>query len=126
MNDELFAPSNRKRLVLKRGREGAVKNRHPWIFGGAIGAESGPDDAAIADLVDANGAVLASGFHSSHSQIRLRVLTFGEEVGAELIRQRILAAIDRRTSIFSDDTSAARLLNAEVDELSGSVIDRYD
>ncbi len=54
------------------------------------------------------------------------MLTFGEELGAELIRQRILAAIDRRTSIFSDDTSAARLLNAEGDELSGIVIDRYD
>ncbi|MGZ7040910.1 MAG: hypothetical protein ACXVH7_03875, partial [Thermoanaerobaculia bacterium] len=58
MHDELFSPANRKRLVLKRGREGAVKNRHPWIFGGAIGAESGPDDAAIADLVDGNGVLL--------------------------------------------------------------------
>ncbi|MGZ4807690.1 MAG: class I SAM-dependent rRNA methyltransferase [Thermoanaerobaculia bacterium] len=125
MHDELFSPANRKRLVLKRGREGAVKNRHPWIFGGAIGAESGPDDAAIADLVDGNGVLLASGFHSRSSQIRLRALTFGEELGADLIRQRVSAAIERRSAILTADTTAARLVNAEGDELSGVVIDRY-
>ncbi|MGZ7032298.1 MAG: class I SAM-dependent rRNA methyltransferase [Thermoanaerobaculia bacterium] len=125
MHDELFSPANRKRLVLKRGREGAVKNRHPWIFAGAVGAESGPDDAAIADLVDGNGVLLASGFHSRSSQIRLRALTFGEELGADLIRQRVSAAIERRSAILTADTTAARLVNAEGDELSGVVIDRY-
>jgi len=60
---ELFASNRRKRLVLKRGRERAVANRHPWIFTGAIAHESGPDDAAIADLVDERGQLLASGFH---------------------------------------------------------------
>jgi 23S rRNA (cytosine1962-C5)-methyltransferase len=121
---ELFAPDNRKRLVLKRGRERAVANRHPWIFSGAIVGESGPDDAAIADLVDEGGTVLASGFHSKHSQIRLRALTFGEELTAGVIRERIVRAIARRT--FSDDTNAFRVVNAEGDDLSGLVVDRYD
>jgi 23S rRNA (cytosine1962-C5)-methyltransferase len=126
MSDELFAQANRKRLVLKRGREGAIKNRHPWIFAGAIGEESGPEDAAIADLVDGGGALLASGFHSQHSQIRLRALTFGEEqLTADVIRGRVRAAIARRATIFTADTNAARLVNAEGDDLSGIVIDRY-
>ncbi len=124
---ELFDPQRRRRLVLKRGRERAVANRHPWIFAGAIAQESGADDAAIADLVDANGARLASGFHSSHSQIRLRVLTFGdEELTPELVRARIAAAIARRRGLFTDATNAARVVNAEGDELSGLVVDRYD
>ena len=81
--------------MLRRGRERAVANRHPWIFTGAIASESGPDDAAIADLVDEHGSVLASGFHSKHSQIRLRALTFGDEVlSADMIRERIVRAID--------------------------------
>jgi 23S rRNA (cytosine1962-C5)-methyltransferase len=121
---ELFAPQNRKRLVLKRGRERAVANRHPWIFTGAIAGESGPDDAAIADLVDERCALLASGFHSKHSQIRLRALTFGEELTADVIRERIVRAVARRT--FSDDTNAFRVVNAEGDDLSGLVVDRYD
>ena len=121
---ELFNPSNRKRLELKQGRERAVANRHPWIFAGAIARESGPDDAAIADLVDGRGNVLASGFHSQRSQIRLRALTFGgEALTPELIRNRIAAAIARRT--FDDENTAARLVNSEGDDLSGLVIDRY-
>jgi 23S rRNA (cytosine1962-C5)-methyltransferase len=121
-----FASENRRRLTLKQGKERVVANRHPWIFGGAIGRESGPDDAAIADLVDARGAVLASGFHSFHSQIRLRALTFGgEELTAETLRRRIVEAIRRRDTILGDGTSAARLVHAEGDELSGLVVDRY-
>src|ERR1043165_3878534 len=124
---ELFDPTRRRKLVLKRGRERAVANRHPWIFAGAIARESGPDDAAIADLVDDSGARLASGFHSTHSQIRLRALTFGdEELTPELLRARIAAAVARRRKIFDDATNAARVVHAEGDELSGLVVDRYD
>jgi 23S rRNA (cytosine1962-C5)-methyltransferase len=124
---ELFKSANRKRLELKLGRERAVSNRHPWIFAGAIVRESGPDHAAIADLVDARGNVLASGFHSQRSQIRLRALTFGdEELTPDLVRDRIASAISRRRSLLDDATNAARLVNAEGDDLSGLVIDRYD
>src|ERR1051326_2633720 len=124
---ELFDPRRRRRLVLKRGRERAVANRHPWIFAGAIAEESGPDDAAIADLVDAGGAPLASGLHSLHSQIRMRALTFGAEaLTPELLRARIAAAIARRRLFFDDATNAARVVHAEGDELSGLVVDRYD
>src|SRR4029079_15089884 len=124
---ELFDVNRRRRLVLKRGRERAVENRHPWIFAGAIAQESGPDDAAIADLVDASGARLASGVHSRHSQIRLRALTFGsDELTPELVRARIAAAVARRRGIFSEATNAARVVHSEGDELSGLVADRYD
>jgi len=125
--DELFDPRRRRRLVLKRGRERAVANRHPWIFGGAIAEESGPDDAALADLVDGGGAHLASGLHSLHSQIRMRALTFGAEaLTPELLRARIAAAIARRRALFDEATNAARVVHAEGDELSGLVVDRYD
>jgi len=125
--DELFDPRRRRRLVLKRGRERAVANRHPWIFAGAIAEESGPDEAAIADLVDGSGAHLASGLHSLHSQIRMRALTFGAEaLTPELLRARIAAAIARRRALFDEATNAARVVHAEGDELSGLVVDRYD
>ncbi len=119
--------ARRRILTLKAGRERVVANRHPWIFGGAIGRESGPEDAAIADLVDGRGARIASGFHSRHSQIRLRALTFGEEeLTAELIRARLDAAIARRAAIRNEQTNAVRLVHAEGDELSGLVVDLYN
>ncbi|HET7434600.1 MAG TPA: class I SAM-dependent rRNA methyltransferase [Thermoanaerobaculia bacterium] len=126
MND-LFAPAARRRLILKRGKERVVANRHPWIFAGAIHRESGPEDAAIADLVDTEGARLASGFYSKHSQIRLRALTFGEEeLTEQLLRARIAAAVARRRPLFDEGTNAARIVHAEGDDLSSLVVDRYD
>lgn len=121
-----FAQINRRRLFLKNGKERVVANRHPWIFAGAIAKESGPEEAAIADLVDPKGTIIASGLHSRHSQIRLRALTFGDDpLSAATIEQRIHAAIARRADILHDGTNAARLIHAEGDELSGLVVDRY-
>src|SRR5687767_1290019 len=127
MVEELFSPDRRKRLVLKRGKERVVANRHPWIFAGAIHTERGPEDAAIADLVDGEGTHIASGFYSRHSQIRLRALTFGEEeLTPAVITSRIVSAVARRRPIFDETTNAARVLHAEGDELSSIVVDRYD
>jgi len=120
----LFAPESRRRLTLKPGKERVIANRHPWIFAGAIAKESGNAGAAFADLVDNDGKVLASGLYSPHSQIRLRALTFGDEVlTEELFRARIDAAFGRRTFEHGD---SARLVNSEGDDLSGLVIDLYD
>jgi 23S rRNA (cytosine1962-C5)-methyltransferase len=120
--NDLFETSNRRILTLKPGKERLVANRHPWIFAGAIARESGAEDAAIADLHDPRGRRIASGFHSRHSQIRLRALTFGDEVlTEETIRERLTAAIARRSG-----ADATRIVNAEGDDLSGIVVDRYD
>ena len=122
-----FDANRRRILTLKAGKERVVANRHPWIFAGAIGPESGPEEAAIADLVDVRGARIASGFHSRHSQIRLRALTFGaEQLTAGVIRERIDAAIARRAAILGEHTNAVRLIHAEGDELSGLVVDLYN
>lgn len=116
----------RRTIVLKRGKERVIANRHPWIFAGAIHSERGPEDAALADVVDGEGKRLAAGFYSRHSQIRVRALAFGEEeLTAELIANRIAAAIARRRTIFDETTNAARLVHAEGDELSSIVVDRY-
>jgi 23S rRNA (cytosine1962-C5)-methyltransferase len=121
-----FEPANRRILALKPGKERLVANRHPWIFAGAIARESGPENAALADLLDPQGRRIASGFHSQHSQIRVRALTFGdEELTEDTIRERIKAAFARR-SFAGETTNAYRLVNAEGDELSGLIVDRYD
>ena len=133
-----FDAANRRILTLKPGKERLVANRHPWIFAGAIARESGPANAAIADLVDPRGRLVASGFHSLHSQIRLRALTFGDEVLTEdTVRERMTSSIARRMgsglkskvpalSTLDLTPNAARVINAEGDELSGLTVDRYE
>ncbi len=121
-----FASTNRRRLTLKSGKGRLIANRHPWIFEGAIAKETGPEDAAIGDLVDDKGQRVASGLYSRHSQIRLRALTFGDDdLTADVITSRIIAAIRRRAPILTAGTNAARLIHAEGDELSGLVVDQY-
>jgi 23S rRNA (cytosine1962-C5)-methyltransferase len=125
--DDIFAPANRKRLTLKPGKDRVVANRHPWIFAGAIASESGPHEAAIADLLDPSGTRIASGFYSPQSEIRLRVMTHGaDELTADLIAGRLEAAITRRRPLLDERTNAVRLVHAEGDELSGLVIDLYN
>lgn len=122
-----FDREQQRTLVLKRGKERLIANRHPWIFAGAIQTEKGNEDAAIGHLVDPEGKRIASGFYSRHSQIRLRALTFGgDELTAELIESRIRAAVARRAWILDEGTNCARLVHAEGDELSGLVVDRYN
>jgi len=124
---DYFKPDARRILWIRQGRDRLIANRHPWIFTGAIEREDGPPDAAIGDLVDARGMRLASGFYSTHSQIRLRALTFAEEeLTPEVIQARIRAAVARRSSLASAGTNAMRLVHSEGDELSGVVADRYD
>ncbi|HUP65819.1 MAG TPA: class I SAM-dependent rRNA methyltransferase [Thermoanaerobaculia bacterium] len=115
-------------LHLKPGREKSVRNRHPWVFEGAIAREEGPRDAAIGLLFDAAGRQVASGFYSRHSQIRLRAIAFGDQVADHaLIRTRIDEALERRRTLISgNDTSALRLIHSEGDDLSGLIVDRYD
>ena len=125
MDKQIF--EQRRKLVLKAGKERVLANRHPWIFAGAIARESGPPEAALAELIDQNGGALASGFYSPHSQIRLRVMTFGgEALTLELLESRISAAIVRRHPILDHGTNAVRLINSEGDDLSAVVVDRYN
>jgi 23S rRNA (cytosine1962-C5)-methyltransferase len=124
MNDDVFA-APRRRLTLRKGKERMIGKRHPWIFTGAIDQELGPEDAPIGDLLAADGSLLASGFYSRSSQIRLRALTFGEPLDAKLFVKRLEEAFRRREPLLDDTTDAVRLVHAEGDDISSIVIDCY-
>ncbi len=121
-----FDSANRRRLILSKGRERAISNRHPWIFSGSIEREEGAQNAAVADLFDNRGAFVASGFYSMHSQIRLRALTFDKPLEAATLEQRLRDAVARRAHLLTDgSTTAARMIHSEGDDLSGLIVDRF-
>lgn len=123
---DLFDPSRRRRLFLKKGKGRSVQNRHPWVYSGAIAREEGEAGSALGDLFGSDKEHLGSGWYSPHSQIRLRLLTFGDEPLTRLLLQdRIANAIARRAELLSDSTTAVRLIHAEGDELPGLIVDRY-
>jgi len=117
------------RVVLKRGREKPVLNRHPWIFSGAIKRIEGEvADGEVVVATDYRGRFLAQGYLNRRSQITVRLLTWDESevIGGDFWRRRLERAFAGRRALVDDpSTDAYRLVNAESDLLPGLVLDRY-
>ena len=121
---------SRARVVLKRGREKPVLNRHPWIFSGAIkNIEGECADGDIVTVVDSRGSFLAQGYLNRRSQITVRLLSWieAETIDRGSFRHRLERAIAIRRPLQEDPTTNAyRLVNAESDFMPGLVVDRYN
>ncbi|MGA9348935.1 MAG: class I SAM-dependent methyltransferase [Anaerolineae bacterium] len=117
------------RVVLKRGREKPVLNRHPWIFSGAIKRIEGEvADGGVVEVADCQGHFLAQGYLNRRSQIAVRLLTWdkGEVIAGDFWQRRLERACASRQALADDPaTNAYRLVNAESDLLPGLVLDRY-
>ena len=113
------------RVILKQGREKPVRQRHPWIFAGAVGhIDQSVEDGALADLLAADGSFLARGYVNRRSQILVRLLSWNEQeaIDAAFWRGRLARAIQAREGLGCE---ACRLINAEADGLPGLIVDRY-
>jgi len=117
------------RVVLKRDRDKPVRNRHPWVFSGAIDrVEADVEDGDLVHVVDSHGQYLATGYLNRRSQIMVRLLTWDPEevVDTEFWRRRLRRALAGRAWLWSDpSTTAFRLVYAEADGLPGLIVDRY-
>jgi 23S rRNA (cytosine1962-C5)-methyltransferase len=116
-------------VVLKQGRDVAVRRRHPWVFSGAVAERRGTlQRGCFVEVRSKDGSVLGGG-HWGTRGIAIRMLSFGtikEEVA--LVRERLEAAAQVRKALglFGNDlTTAFRLVNAEGDGLPGLIVDVY-
>ena len=116
-------------VFLKKGRDHSVRNRHPWIFSGAIDRLEG--EAAPGDIVlvrDAAGEALGLGSYSPASQIRIRMLAFDPkaEIDDLFFADALGRALRARERLLKTGAvSALRVVNAEADLLPGVTVDRY-
>jgi 23S rRNA (cytosine1962-C5)-methyltransferase len=116
-------------ITLKPGREKSVRNRHPWLFSGAI--QRIDPDAQDGDVVEVHsdiGQWLARGYLNRRSQIQVRLLTWdaGQAIDESFWRGRLQRAIAGRAALTADtQTNAYRLVYAESDGLPGLIVDRY-
>ena len=116
------------RLRLKPGRDKSLRERHPWVFSGAIARVDG--DPASGDTVDIcrdDGAFVARAAYSPSSQIRARVWTFDarEVVDDAFFAGRVGRAITARAPMRDPRHTACRLIHGEADGLPGVVADAY-
>jgi 23S rRNA (cytosine1962-C5)-methyltransferase len=116
-------------VYLKEGRDKAVRNRHPWVFSGAL-ARTAKDvrDGDIVNVRAARGAFLARGYLNRQSQIVVRLLSWDEDepIDETFWHRRVAQAVHRRAALAADPaTTAYRLVHAESDLLPGLIVDRY-
>ncbi len=114
-------------VVLKPGRDKAVKNRHHWIFSGAILRLPEFEDGAILPVQSSSGQLLGHGYFNRRSSITGRMVSFGDEPPGVAVRRSLEEALALRRRFFDPKvTNAMRLVNAEGDSLPGLVADLYD
>ncbi len=116
-------------LVLKSGRDRSVRNRHPWLFSGAIKQLPKAKHGDIVAVSTNQGEVLAHGFFNPKSQIVCRLFHFGDSPFAFEEAAYWVAAVQRAHALrqphLTHDTTCFRLLHAEGDGLPGVIADVY-
>src|SRR5262249_24817074 len=121
-------PARRKmRVVLKPQKEKAIKNRHHWIFSGAIAELPAFDNGDILPVYSYRGEFLGKGYFNRNTSISARILTFDDLDPLDAISQHMDDAIQLRKTLFNHPgTNAWRLINGEGDFLPGLVVDKYN
>jgi 23S rRNA (cytosine1962-C5)-methyltransferase len=116
-------------IYLKPGRDKSVRQRHPWIFSGAIArVEGSPGSGDTVEVQAFGGEKLGWAAYSPLSNIRARMWSWdlGELVDAGFIQRRLDTAIElRRALVTPEETDAVRLVHGESDGLPGVVVDQY-
>lgn len=102
---------------------------HPWIFSKAIQkADESLQMGQTVEVVNQAGEFLCYGLYSPNSQIRVRALSFDENVKITdaLIASRVKDAISLRKNVFARGNDGVRLISSEGDLLPGLIADKYN
>ncbi|MDE2858533.1 MAG: class I SAM-dependent rRNA methyltransferase [Chloroflexota bacterium] len=118
------------KVTIKKGREKPIRNRHPWVFSGAVSSAVNAVDGRLVTVVDHKDRFLARGYWNSKSQIQVRILSWEDEAIDDAWWRRMFsrawgARVQNQARAGLPDNQACRIVNAENDYMPGLVIDRY-
>lgn len=118
-----------KTVILKKGKEKSLLQRHCWVFSGAIARTSeNLNNGELVSVETSKAEFLGIG-HYHNGSIAVRMLTFEKErINQSFWDKRLQDALTVRNSIDlpSSETNCFRLVHAEADGLPGCVIDVYN
>ncbi len=116
-------------IQLKKGKDKAAFQYHPWIFSGAV--ERSPEtteNGELVEVVNHAGDFVAYGYYNDQSRVAIRLLEWRVDCppDEQWWRQKIRRAVHARTALLqSADTNTFRLIFGEADYLPGLIVDRY-
>jgi len=116
-------------VILKKGKEKAALQRHPWIFSGAIDKVKGsPLNGEVVMVRAADKEFLAYGYYNAQSRVAVRLLEWDESITIDKAwyQQKLQHAIAARQHVLQDQqTNTCRLVFSESDFLPGLIVDKY-
>lgn len=115
-------------VTLKKGKEKAVRQLHPWVFSGAIDRVKGsPENGDIVMVTDSSDNFLAYGFFNDKSRVAVRLLEWNleTEINEDWWRKKIAKAVKSREHLYTEETNTYRLIFSEADFIPGLIVDRY-
>lgn len=115
-------------ITLKKNEDRRIKAGHPWVFSNEIAAINGQREPGVAaELLDAGGGYIGSGYYNPHSLIAFRLMSRQREDNLDSVEfylNRIAAALAHRRAIYPN-LATFRAVYGESDFLPGLVVDRY-
>ena len=125
--------SNKTKVILRSGKDDAIKRFHPWVFSGAIKKIHGPQaDGSLVEVFSNRDEYLGTGLYQDAS-IAVRIMSFAperpDELDADFWRQKLAAAYKMRETTGlteNKNTNVYRLVHGEGDHLPGLIIDHYN
>ncbi len=118
------------RVFLKPRHAKPAYMHHPWVFASAVDRlEGDPPNGALVSVHDNRGRFIAQGFLSTHSDIRVRLVSWDPDqpVDRDFWARRIRDAAGFRQHALRLEsvTDAWRVVNSEGDGIPGLLVDRY-
>ncbi|MEC7840135.1 MAG: class I SAM-dependent rRNA methyltransferase [Chlamydiota bacterium] len=113
-------------IILKKGREKAIQNRHHWIFSGAVHKVQGVNDGDITQVFSHDRVLLGQAYVNSQSKIFARMISFCDEDALDSVYRNLRqAAAMRKDLIDEESTNCYRVINGEGDHIPGLIVDKY-
>lgn len=115
-------------VILKKGKEKAVLQRHPWVFSGALQNVKGkPENGDLVAVYAYDDEFLAYGYYNNESRVAIRLLSWDKEnlPNEAWYRKRLQAAFHNRKHLLNTENDTCRLVFSESDYLPGLIADKY-
>lgn len=115
---------------LKPTRERSLKNRHPWIFSGAVAKVVHPkseEGIQLYKVITDSGEHIATAYINEECSLYGRVVAWGSARPLDSLKENLESAVRlRKQLVLNSETTGARIIHGEADGIPGFIADYFN